>query len=155
METTEFRYYLTDDPMVIGGFTIVFFVMMFIWAYGVTLTKKIMANTYQINFIMGLIIQFTGVLSYPYTTNTANFKQIIMAILLTGIPITICQTIYIAALRMSKNTGMVSIMGFISVAVSYFISIFRYREVPNLVTSVGVVLVLFGLWRAIFGKSNN
>ena len=56
METTEFKYYITDDLRIIGGFTVLFFIMMFVWAYGVVLTKKISANTYQINFIMGLVI---------------------------------------------------------------------------------------------------
>lgn len=37
------------------------------------------------------------------------------------------QTLYIAGLRMSKNAGAVSIMGFASIVMSYFISIFRYN----------------------------
>jgi hypothetical protein len=46
-------------------------------------------------------------------------------------------------------------MGFAAVVTSYFISIFRYNEKPNVIASIGVVLVLFGLWRTIFGKSKN
>ena len=88
---------------------------MIFWAYGVTLTKRIHANTYQINYVMGLIILFTGSVLYPYkisststsasssssTTNYISYDKLFMAFLLTGIPITICQAFYIAALTMS------------------------------------------------------
>lgn len=41
---------------------------MIAWAYGVTLTKNINANTYQINFIMGLMIYIFGVALFPYSS---------------------------------------------------------------------------------------
>lgn len=51
---------------------------MFLWAYGVVMTKKIKANTYQINFVMGFIIEFIGVIMYflPNFTNTEQSYQI-------------------------------------------------------------------------------
>lgn len=155
METTDFRNYLTDDIRIIAVFTAFFIITMGFWAYAIVLTKKIEANSYQINLILGLVVQLTGAVTYPYTTNQSTYETLSLAILFTGIPLTIAQTLFRAALRMSKNTGMVSIMGFSAVVVSYFISIFRYNEKPNIVTTVGVVLVLFGLWRTIFGKTRD
>ena len=134
---------------------IFFMAMMFACAYAIVLTKKIKANTYQINFFMGIVIQFSGVFMYPFTKNNANYTQIILGILLTGIPLSLGQTIYIAALRMSRNAGLVSITGFVTVGISYLISIFRYHEKPNVVTSLGVGLALFGVWRTIFGRSSS
>lgn len=155
METTDFRNYLTDDIRIIAAFTAFFILAMLCWAYAIVLTKRINANCYQINLILGLVVQLTGAVTYPYTTNQSTYETLSLAILFTGIPLTIAQTLFIAALRMSKNTGMVSIMGFSAVVVSYFINIFRYNEKPNIVTTVGVVLVLFGLWRTIFGKTRD
>ena len=42
--------------MLIGGFTAIFLLTMFGWAYGIVITKKIKANTFQINYTMNLII---------------------------------------------------------------------------------------------------
>lgn len=106
----------------------VFVVTMFGWAYGIVLTKRISANTYQINFTMGLIIHLTGALLYPLFTNPTPYPKLLTAVLLTGIPITFTQTIYIAALTMSRNSGMVSMTGFMAVVVSYGISVVRYGE---------------------------
>ncbi len=55
-DKTDFKHYLTKDLRIITGFILLFIFYMFMWAYGVVLTKKIKANTYQINFVMGLVI---------------------------------------------------------------------------------------------------
>lgn len=125
---------------------------MFAWAYAITTTKSIHANTFQINLITGIITQITGALIYPFTTNTITYSELLLAILLTGIPLTVMQTLYITALKMSTNSGMITITGFISVGVGYLVSVFRYGEKPDLVTSAGVGLALFGVWLTIFGK---
>ena len=75
---------------------------------------------------MGLMWQFTGYMSYPYTSNQSTYTTLLIAIILTGIPLTIVQGLYIAALRMTQDMGFVRVMGFSCVVTSYFISIFRY-----------------------------
>lgn len=155
METTNFKHYITDDIRIIAAFSVIFIITMVFWAYAAVLTKRIKANSYQITFYLALFTQFTGSVSYPYTVNTSTYENIFKGLIFTGVILTACQTLYIAALRMSRNTGLVSIMGFSSIVMSYFISIFRYNEKPNIVTSIGVVLVMFGLWRTIFAKSKS
>lgn len=153
MEKTDFKHYITDDIRIISGFTIVFIIAMAFFAYGAVITKKIKANAFQITLFMALATQWTGGMSYPYTTNTpSSYTKLLVAVFLTGIPLTICYTLYIAALKMTKNTGLVSLVGSSSIVISYFISIFRYNEKPNIVTNIGVVLVLVGLWKTIFAK---
>ena len=100
---------------------------MIFWAYAEVLTKQIKANAFQIAIFLGFFTNLTGSLSYPYTTNTSTFKTLFLAIFFTGIPLIMGQTLYIAGLRMSKNAGAVSIMGFASIVMSYFICIFRYN----------------------------
>lgn len=124
---TEFKHYITNDIRIIAGFTVIFIITMFFWSYAIVLTKNINANTFQINFIMGLIIMSVGTIAYPFTTNSSTYPTLLLAIILTGVPITIYHTLNIAALRMTKNTGVVSMMAFFSVVISYGISIFRYN----------------------------
>lgn len=49
-----------------------------------------------------------------------------MAILFTGIPLIFDQWFLVAALMITKDTGVVSMIYFNSVVVGYFISVFRY-----------------------------
>lgn len=43
-----------------------------IWAIGVVMTKWAIANTFQINFMLGLGLSFTGAIAYPYVENKAS-----------------------------------------------------------------------------------
>lgn len=73
-DKTKFQHYITNDPKTISLFTCVFITMMMFWAYGATLTKKLKANTFQINFTMGLIILIGGAIIYPFTENKSSGK---------------------------------------------------------------------------------
>lgn len=126
--------------------------MMFCWAYGVVLTKRIHANTFQINIVMSIIIFFTGAIIFPFTSNKANYTQLILAVLLTGIPLNVCQLMFIGGLTMTKNTGLLTIIGFTSIAVSYLVSVLRYHESLNFIVIFGIIFVFFGVWRAVFTK---
>jgi hypothetical protein len=39
---------------------------MVLWAIGIVITKRATANTFQINFILGVYLAFAGALAYPY-----------------------------------------------------------------------------------------
>lgn len=49
-----------------------------------------------------------------------------MTILYTGIPLIFDQWLLVAAMMMTKDTGVVSMIYFNSVVVGYLISVFRY-----------------------------
>ena len=52
---------------------------------------------------------------------------------------------------MTKQTGVLNIMGFSMVFVSYIISIFRYHEKPNFFSFVGILMVIFGCGKTVLG----
>jgi drug/metabolite transporter (DMT)-like permease len=73
VQTTDFKHYITDDIRIISGFTVFFVLMMGFWAYAAVLTKRIKANSYQMNFFMALCSLTTGPLTYPYTNNSSTY----------------------------------------------------------------------------------
>jgi drug/metabolite transporter (DMT)-like permease len=62
------------------------------------------------------------------------------------------QWFFISALTMTKQTGVLNMMTFWTIILSYFVSILRYHEMPNIFTSLGVVLVFLGVWKTVFNK---
>ena len=73
VQTTDFKHYITDDIRIISGFTVFFVLMMVFWAYAAVLTKRIKANSYQMNFVLALCSLTTGPLTYPYTNNSSSY----------------------------------------------------------------------------------
>ena len=132
---------------------------MIAWAYGIVITRVAKANTFQINFMLGfafymiayLIMPYTGYLGYHQLSFTENLK----IILFTGLPCFIVQILVIASLTMSKQTGVISLMGFSAVFISYLISIFRYNEIPNVVNVIGITLVVGGCTKTVLNTSIN
>lgn len=81
---------------------------------------------YQANFNLGVIlIVFTGLL-YPFSTTDLEWYQFIYCILFQSIPLAFCQAFFMSALLISKKTGIISMVGYVGVVFSYFISMFRY-----------------------------
>lgn len=56
---------------------------------------------------------------------------------------------------MTKQTGVLNIMGFSMVFVSYIISIFRYHEKPNFFSFCGILMVIFGCGKTVLGVRKN
>jgi hypothetical protein len=90
-----------------------------LWAYAQVLTKKLTGvNPVQLNLHIGFVfIMFTGI-SYPSMVE----KQVevwifIKGILFGGIVSALSQIVYIGALKMTKNTGVVTTFSFSSVIV--------------------------------------
>lgn len=75
------------------------------------------------------------------------------SLLYTGLVGAIGQFFFIAGLQIAKSTGSGAIIGFISVIIGYFVSIFRYNEEINPLCVIGSLLVLYGIYKAIFSKS--
>lgn len=52
--------------MIRAIFSIFFIFAILAWAFGVVITKRAQANTFQINYILGLCLLFSGAIAYPY-----------------------------------------------------------------------------------------
>jgi len=55
------------------------------------------------------------------------------------------QLSFIGAITMVKNTGVLTILGFVSVIVGYIVSITKYKEQINPFCTIGGILIVFGL----------
>lgn len=75
-----------------------------------------------------------------------------MAYLLTGIPLTIATKLFSVGISLTNNTGIFSLFMSVSVIVSYFIDILRYKLVLNPFAAIGSVLITAGIALAILKK---
>ena len=54
------------------------------WAVASVITKKAKANTFQINYILGLVFVMLGGVAYPYLEHKSNAWDLFMCALMTG-----------------------------------------------------------------------
>lgn len=66
-------------------------------------------------------------------------------IFLSGIPMTIGQLSYIGALILTKNMGVITTLSFTSIIMGFLISVFRYGEQVNIVSTVGTIAIVIGI----------
>lgn len=124
---SHFQNYMTDDPFVITIFSFFFLAIIIVWGFGVVITKKAVANTFQINFNLGFCMLFTGSLAYPYIESKASLSSLFLALFFTALPMILGQWLFIGSLTMTKDTGVLNMMNFWSIFVGYMVSIFRYH----------------------------
>lgn len=55
-----------------------------------------------------------------------------------------------AALTMTKESGIVSMISCTSIIIGYLVSVFRYGERPNLFINVGIGLLVLGMYQTLF-----
>lgn len=150
---TNFQNYLVTDPVKVSLFTLSYSGITILWAYGIVITRMAKSNTFQINFILGVVFYCIACLCLPYMPllnyEPSSFSTMAQVVLFTGLPCFIVQILVITSLTMTKQTGVLNIMSFSMVFVSYAISIFRYHEQPNFVCSVGIALVLVGCFKTV------
>lgn len=152
---TNFKNYITNDPFMISIFSFVFLGVVWMWGFGVVTTKKAQANTFQVNFIMGFCMLFSGAMVYPFSESRSSVSVLLFSFLLTAMPLVVSQWLFIGSLTMTKDTGTLNMMNFWSIFVGYLVSIFRYNESPNLITTLGILLVFGGVWLTIFKKTKS
>jgi hypothetical protein len=68
-----------------------------------------------------------------------------MAIIAGGAVMTFGQITFIGAITMTKNTGVLSMFGFVCVIEGYIVSIFKYNESINPFCVGGALMIVFGL----------
>ena len=126
---------------------IVFVLTQIAWAYGQVLTKSIIGvNSIQINIHLGIFLIFFSGLMYPqFVVNPVPREKLIMNIFVGGFFMAISQIIFIGAITITRNTGVLTMFMFVSVIVGYLISVLRYNEEINPICTIGSILIIIGL----------
>ena len=125
--------------------------LMMVHGYGVMLTKKLQGvHTVQVNFIQGILILFSGVILYPLSEGETGYSKMDMehffkGVFLSGIPMTIGQLSYIGAFILTKNMGVITTLSFTSIIMGFLISVFRYGEQVNVVSTLGTIAIVIGI----------
>ncbi len=103
--------------------------MASIWAYGTIVVKNIVElNSLHINLHFGIFITIVnGILYQIFVENPKSISVMVWGFFLCGAPMALGNILYIYALTINKNTGLVTICTSSAVVVGYIISIFRYH----------------------------
>ena len=128
-----------------------------IWAYGTIMVKKVVGlNSLHINLHFGILTTLFNALLYPiFVTQSKSVEVMGLGFFLCGSPMALGNILWIHALTINKNTGLVSICISSSVVVSYLISMFRYNEAINFICLLGSISLVIGLVVALSAKSDN
>ena len=129
--------------------------MSALWGYGIVMVKSLVAySAFQIAYHLGiLMVGFSSLWYCLLGENTFSFQEFWWCVLLTGVPSTVTTLTYISANKMMKNTGILMIVTFSTVAFGYFFSIFYYSETQNPICIAGVFFIFFGVTAAIVLKN--
>ena len=103
--------------------------VQFFWGYAAILTKKLNGvNSIQINFHMGFIVLVPSALMYLIEVkNPVPQETFYTSIIYGGFLMVSGQLCFIGALTMNKNTGILTILSFVSVIVGYIVSVIKYK----------------------------
>jgi hypothetical protein len=125
-----------------------FLVVTIVWAYAVVLTKSLKnANVVHVNFHLGMILiayNAIGLYYHPNSEPTTFWIQL-EVLAKVSIPLSLGSMLYIASLFITKKSGNITMVGFVTVFWSYLISIVRYSETPNVLGVVGSICIGVGL----------
>jgi hypothetical protein len=100
------------------------------WAYSIVTVKRIKNSThYHINFQYGYLMVMSAGCLYPNTSVAEEFKleSFLLSLVYQGLPLAIGQTFFSNALKMTKNHGITTMVGFIGVVLGYVVKVFRYK----------------------------
>ena len=144
---SDFKNYLSTDPIVKLIICVLFICGNIMWAYAQVITKRLHGvNSIQINVYLGLFFLFTSGVLYPtQVTTPVPIEKYIISFFVSGIVITIAQITFIGATTMTKNTGVLTMFMFVGVIVGYLVSVFKYNEAINPICTAGAILIIFGL----------
>jgi hypothetical protein len=106
-----------------------------------------------VSYHLGIVFIFmTGITYCSGYIPTLEPSTIIYTILSSGIVAAGCQILYISAVNLTKNTGILTISNFLSILTSYFISFFQYEEPINIICVAGLGIIVYGVWTVVFKK---
>lgn len=94
----------------------------------------------------------TGLLYPVFVYEPRSVTTMAWGFLLCGAPMALGNILYIHALSINKNTGLMTLCISSSVFVGYLISVFRYKESINYICFIGSIFIVLGLIIALTGK---
>ena len=148
---SKFENYKTDSPVLMLGAATTFIVTTFVHGFGMVLTKKMKnTNAVQINFFLGILLLFSSALMLPSAFSNLDYhrpeaSEFFLAIVVSGVPMTISQLIVIESMLLTKKYGVLTPFQFTSIIVAYGISVVRYDESVNLICLGGAAAIVIGV----------
>ena len=67
----------------------------------------------------------------------------------------ISQIIFIGAITITRNTGVLTMFMFVGVIVGYLISVLRYNEEINPICTIGSILIIIGLSKIVLKEKTS
>ena len=123
----------------------------FIHGYGVVITKKLkQTNSIHVNYVQGLLIAFSSAILIPFAYNDQSYHRPTMwefgqSIIFSGIPLTMGQLMFVGALLICHDYGMLTPFMFTSIIFGYLMSVIRYGQSVNVICLLGSVAIVFGI----------
>ena len=133
------------------GAALLFTVTTFVHGLGMVLTKKMKnTNAVQINYFLGVLLLFSSAVMLPAAFSDPDYhrpdvREFFLAVLISGVPMTISQLLVIEAMLLTKKYGMLIPFQFTSIIVAYGISVIRYDESINVVCLLGGMAIVLGV----------
>ena len=81
-----------------------------------------------------------------------TMQKLFLGLLLSGVPNVLSIIAIITALKMTRNSGVLTIVSFSKMATGYLMNVLVYNEVRNSVCTVGVALVVIRVSGTICAK---
>ena len=146
---TNFQNYKTESVVVKSFVGVGMIIMTIGWACAALLSKKIkQVSTFQCNFNFGYVLTIFASVIYQLA-GEKDFENngflFFKCIIFQGLVLAVCQIFYMHALLLTSKVGIMTMVGFVGVVFSYFLSIFRYGEQINYLCVIGTILVIYGV----------
>lgn len=147
---TKFRHYKTDSLIVKSFVALGMIVLSFGWACAVILVRQVKGcSHWALNFNLGyvLIIPSTFlVMFFPDPVILTKPWIFFECILKQGLVTAIAQAFFMIALLLSRKSGPICMISFVSVIFSYFLSVLRYNEPLNFLCIIGSLVAGAGIY---------
>lgn len=151
---SDFEHYRegAGNPLIVAGVSLLLLVCTCGWAVAIILVKRIKgASHYQLNCHLGIVLMAMSGLFYSWTNVKEEERMTAFGwgLLLQGLPLAIGQAFFSHALTLTKNYGIMTMIGFLGVVIGYCLKIFRYHEALNALCLVGSLLIMLGVSRIV------
>jgi drug/metabolite transporter (DMT)-like permease len=151
---SDFENYIVDDPIMRIGLSSIAILFNICWAYSIVGQKKIShVPGIKISYHLGLeFIVVAGLLLCFKPAEAIKEEVFLGATIYSGAIMGFCQILFMSALNLSKNTGVLSMLILLYTVTAYLVSFFRYNEPINVLALMGLALMGCGLAATILAK---
>lgn len=151
--TTDFQNYKTDSLLLKSLVGIVLIVSQLAWAYAIICVRWLKAYDHtEVNFMFGTNMIFIAGVFYQFNEDNAFDLDpwlFFKCFLFQGMVLSLAQSIQITSLLLTDKSGIMSMVGMLTIALSYVFSVFRYSENINYICLFGAVLVVLGVYQIV------